>query len=276
MERQRRRPGQPCWARSFADNQKTLRHLSETVKLKPAGGQSCDRLDGVKKEDTLMAKRKAPRSTTRKAAGRRPARGKARAAKARKGAAGRRKSARKTSASAASSRRTTRARKKATGPKTTPARKTAARRIPPRPRPAAATGKAPARKPAALERERRTVADEDLIPTPPSSLDLDRSASAIRTGRRELKERYDSHTETSPALTGGDVDADWESAYSVGDEAPGGDNPTPDQDIVDDIGRAVGIEYQDTEELKGADKLEQRDRRRWELDPASSEDWNER
>jgi hypothetical protein len=120
------------------------------------------------------------------------------------------------------------------------------------------------------------VADEDLVPTPPSSLNLDRSASAIRTGRRELKERYDKHTETSPALTGGDVDADWESAYSVGDEAPGGDNPTPDQDIVDDIGRAVGIEYQDNEELKSADKLAERDRRRWELDPASSEDWDER
>ena len=39
----------------------------------------------------------------------------------------------------------------------------------------------------------------------------------------------------------GDIDADRESAYSVGDEAPGGDNPTPDQDIVDDIGRAVGV-----------------------------------
>ena len=50
-------------------------------------------------------------------------------------------------------------------------------------------------------------------------------ASAVRTGRRQLKDRYDEHTETSPALTAGDVDADWESAYSVGDEAPGGDNP---------------------------------------------------
>ena len=112
--------------------------------------------------------------------------------------------------------------------------------------------------------------------SPPSSLDLDRSASAVRTGRRTLRDRYDEHTETSPALTGGDVDADWESAYSVGDEAPGGDNPTPDQDIVDDIGKAVGIEYQDNEELKGADKVEKRDRKRWELDPASSEDWEDR
>jgi hypothetical protein len=72
------------------------------------------------------------------------------------------------------------------------------------------------------------------------------------------------------------VDADWGSAYSVGDEAPGGDNPTPDQDIVDEIGRAMGLEYQDNEELKGADKLEERDRRRWELDPASSDDWEDR
>ncbi len=77
-------------------------------------------------------------------------------------------------------------------------------------------------------------------------------------------------------MTGGDVDADWESAYSVGDEAPGGDNPTPDQDIVDDIGRAVGVQYNDNEELKGEKKLLERDKHRWELDPASSDDWEDR
>ena len=133
------------------------------------------------------------------------------------------------------------------------------------------------RKPPSLDRERRIVLDDDIIQsTPPSSLDLDRSASAVRTGRRALKERFDEHTETSPALTAGDVDADWESAYSVGDEAPGGDNPTPDQDIVDDIGRAVGVEYQDNEELKGEEKIIKRDKNRWELDPASSDDWDDR
>ena len=133
------------------------------------------------------------------------------------------------------------------------------------------------RKPPSLDRERRIVSEDDIIQsTPPSSLDLDRSASAVRTGRRALKEKYDEHTETSPAMTAGDVDADWESAYSVGDEAPGGDNPTPDQDIVDDIGRAVGVEYQDNEELKGEEKIAKRDRNRWELDPASSDDWDDR
>lgn len=129
-----------------------------------------------------------------------------------------------------------------------------------------------------LGRDRRRVQDDDDVvsPTPPSSLGLDRSASAARSGRQELRERYDKHTETSPALTGGDVDADWESAYSVGDEAPGGDNPTPDQSVVDDIGAAVGLEYDDNEELEGADRIEERDRHRWEYDPASSDDFDER
>ena len=90
-----------------------------------------------------------------------------------------------------------------------------------------------------------------------------------------MQERYDEHTEASPAITGGDVDADWESAYAVGDEAPGGDNPTPDMDIVDDIGKALGVQYEDNEELKGEKKVSDRDRKRWELDPASAEDYQE-
>jgi hypothetical protein len=138
------------------------------------------------------------------------------------------------------------------------------------------TKKAVARTAPALNRARRTIGEEGVVPTPPSSLDLDRSASAVRTGRRELHEKFTKHTETSPAITGGDIDADWESAYSVGDEAPGGDNPTPDQDIVDDIGKAVGVEYEDNEELKGEKKISDRDRHRWELDPASSDDYDDR
>lgn len=80
----------------------------------------------------------------------------------------------------------------------------------------------------------------------------------------------------SPTVTGGDVDADWETAYFSGDEAPGGDNPTPDQDIVDDIGKALGVQYNDSEELKSGDKVASRDKHRWELDPASSDDYKDR
>ena len=128
-----------------------------------------------------------------------------------------------------------------------------------------------------LERDRKRLRElEESVPTPPSSLDLDRRPSAARSGRHELQESRREHHEASPELTAGDVDADWEDAYSVGDEAPGGDNPTPDQDRVDDIGKALGVQYDDNEELKGADKISQRDRHRWELDPASSDDYKDR
>jgi hypothetical protein len=125
-----------------------------------------------------------------------------------------------------------------------------------------------------VDRERRAL--EETVRTPPSSLNFDRRPSAARSGRAEMEEALAEHTETSPALTGGDVDADWEAAYSSGDEAPGGDMPTPDQGVVEDIGTALGVEYQDDEELKGAVKIEERDHHRWELDPASSEDYQER
>jgi hypothetical protein len=159
--------------------------------------------------------------------------------------------------------------------------KAARKAAPPKTRPVtrkkAATAPAPRRQAPSLERSRRRLTEvEDNIPTPPSSLDMDRTPTAARSGREASKAARSQHTETGPELTGGDVDADWEDAYSVGDEAPGGDNPTPDQDRVDDIGRALGVEYQDNEELKGGDKIAGRDKHRWELDPASAEDYNDR
>ena len=119
-----------------------------------------------------------------------------------------------------------------------------------------------------LDRPRKTVADVHGIP---SSLGVAGAATAAQTGRAELKDRLRKNTSASPALTSGDVDADWESAETIGDEAPGGDNPTPDQDVVDDIGRALGVEYEDDEELQGGAEIKERDRRRWELDPASKD-----
>lgn len=247
------------------------------------------------------AKRKAVRRkavTTRRSAGRTSRSAGKKKVAAAKGAS-RRKTAsavKKTAKAAArkrtaSGRRTTARRKMASAPKRVVKKTAATKRAAPVAKKTAAPAKkaaptakkvaarverAPARTAPGLNRERRTIRDDDIVPSPPSSLDFDRSASAARSGRRELRERYAEHTETGPAMTGGDVDADWESAYSVGDEAPGGDNPTPDQDLVDDIGRAVGIEYQDNEELKGEAKISKRDRNRWELDPASSDDWDER
>ena len=174
-----------------------------------------------------------------------------------------RKSARKTMKKAAKKVARKAAKKKAAKPaKRTMARKAAPKKAAPKKAAAAATKKPN------LDRPRKTVADIHGIP---SSLDVNRGASAAKSGRAEMKDRLKKNTGSGPALTGGDVDADWESAESIGDEAPGGDNPTPDQDVVDDIGRALGVEYDDDEELQGGAEIADRDRNRWELDPASKD-----
>ena len=77
-------------------------------------------------------------------------------------------------------------------------------------------------------------------------------------------------------LTGGDIDADWEQAKFGGDEVVGGSNPTPDQDIVEEIGKAIGVTYEDAEPLRPEDKIAKRDEQRRELNPVSSEDYEER
>ncbi|HZM89216.1 MAG TPA: DUF6335 family protein [Blastocatellia bacterium] len=98
-----------------------------------------------------------------------------------------------------------------------------------------------------------------------------RLAAGGETLRRELRE----HHSRTPELAGGDIDADWARA-DIGDETVGGSAPTPDQDVVEELGEAVGLTYEDNEPLHTAEKVEERDRRRWELDPASSEDYNDR
>ena len=124
-----------------------------------------------------------------------------------------------------------------------------------------------------LDRERRTLSD--IVQSPPSSLNMDRHGSAARTGRAEMAQHRRDHGQMG-AVTSGDPDVNVDTAYFSGDEAPGGDNPTPDQDIVDDIGKALGVEYNDNEELRSGDKVRDRDKHRWELDPASAEDYKDR
>jgi len=122
------------------------------------------------------------------------------------------------------------------------------------------------RTPPALQRERRTLLDEPEAPNETAAI-----AETAHPGARLERSRGNPQ-----GLTGGDLDATWEQAYASGDETPGGDNPTPDQDRVDDIGRALGVRYADEEELVGSDKIIERDRHRWELNPASAEDFGER
>ncbi len=95
-----------------------------------------------------------------------------------------------------------------------------------------------------------------------------RAAEEPRTAevRETLDERLE-YAETSPALTGGDLDADWQRAASTGEEAVGGSVATPDQDIVDELGRALGVEQPLDAPVRTSDEiLRDRDARQWELE----------
>lgn len=71
----------------------------------------------------------------------------------------------------------------------------------------------------------------------------------------------------SSRLSGGDVDADAQNAWGAGDEAVGGSTATPDQDVVDELGEALGVpQAPDAEVRTSAEILAERDRHRWLLE----------
>lgn len=101
-------------------------------------------------------------------------------------------------------------------------------------------------------------------------------APGFGIGGRTMRDRMQDLNEATPELTGGDIDANYEQANADGDESVGGTVNTPDMDIVDDLGKAVGLEMNDFNYLHTTEILEQRDDRRWELEPKSSDDYEER
>src|SRR5437867_13437420 len=96
------------------------------------------------------------------------------------------------------------------------------------------------------------------------------AAEALRTGvpalERDVREgKIPGEDET---IRVGDPDDDPLANEYVGDETPGGSTPTPDQSNVDDIGRAYGLQEEDTGALRSAEEvLARRDRHRSELRP---------
>ena len=216
----------------------------------------------TKKSAAKASTRKSAKKTTKKTASKTAKKAKASSAKAARG----KKTARRAAAKKMAPRKTVVAKRAASPKKAAAPRKLAKAVAGP-----VKSASAPKKKPN-LDRPRKTVAEVHGIP---SSLDLNRAPSAARSGRADMRDKLSKNTGAGPALTGGDVDADWQSAESIGDEAPGGDNPTPDQDVVDDIGRSLGVEYADDEELQGGAEISERDHHRWELDPSSKDDFDD-
>jgi len=98
----------------------------------------------------------------------------------------------------------------------------------------------------------------------------------IAAGSAKLANRLKNDSLADPTITGGDLDAQWEGAQFSGDESAVSSMSTPENNVVDEIGQAMGVTYQDNEELKFGEKERSRDQKRWELDPASADDYQDR
>ncbi len=122
--------------------------------------------------------------------------------------------------------------------------------------------------------------DQEELDAKPDYEDFAQRSDELGTnfdaGRMALRQRLHRNTSTSPLLAGGDIDAEWEMAESSGEETVGGSASTPDQNVVEELGDGAGVPYQIDEELHLGTKEEERDLHRWELDPASSEDYDDR
>ena len=99
--------------------------------------------------------------------------------------------------------------------------------------------------------------------------DIDDEIARVPKAPSELEERLAEHHSSSPRDSGGDIDAQWEEVNSSGSEAVFGHNPTPDQSDVEANAHAMGIDFADNEPLDLVDKIQKRDRDRFELNEGS-------
>jgi len=111
--------------------------------------------------------------------------------------------------------------------------------------------------------------DPNFVPNPEIEEFMEEEIARTPRDPEQLAERLRQNTAASPADSGGDPDATWEDVNDSGEESVSGDNPTPDQSDTEENAQAIGVTFQDNEELEFIDKIERRDRDRFELDPRS-------
>ena len=73
------------------------------------------------------------------------------------------------------------------------------------------------------------------------------------------------------SLQAGDPDVDPLDNEYTGDQIPGGATPTPDQNDVDEVGRAYGLPDTADGLVSTEEQVSRRDQERWELDPRSKD-----
>src|SRR4029453_2385644 len=111
--------------------------------------------------------------------------------------------------------------------------------------------------------------DPDFVPNPEIEEFMEQEISRAPKDPDLLAHRLRNNTAASPRDAGGDLDAAWEDVNDSGSETVAGDNPTPDQSLVEENASAMGVNYEDNEELEFIEKIEKRDRDRFELEERS-------
>ena len=111
--------------------------------------------------------------------------------------------------------------------------------------------------------------DPNYVPDPEIEEFMELEISHAPKDPDVLAQRLRNNTAASPRDAGGDLDAAWEDVNDSGSETVAGDNPTPDQSLVEENAAAIGVTYEDNEELEIIEKIERRDRDRFELDESS-------
>lgn len=111
--------------------------------------------------------------------------------------------------------------------------------------------------------------DPNYVPDPEIEEFMEQEISQAPKDPEMLAQRLRNNTAASPRDAGGDLDASWEDVNESGSETFAGDNPTPDQSLAEENAQAMGVSFEDNEELEFLDKIEKRDRERFELDEGS-------
>jgi hypothetical protein len=109
----------------------------------------------------------------------------------------------------------------------------------------------------------------DYVPNPEIEEFMEQEIARAPKDPELLAHRLRNNTAASPRDAGGDLDANWEDVNDSGSETVAGDNPTPDQSLVEENASAIGVTFEDNEELEFIEKVEKRDRDRYELDENS-------
>src|SRR5512132_1455514 len=111
-----------------------------------------------------------------------------------------------------------------------------------------------------MERHRKPIitdADQQIRDyyenQPPSETEAYPDLSETISTSAHLTGKIDRLDDDRTSLSGGDPDASPQ-GIEAGTETPGGSEPTPDQDLVDEIGKAAGVTYDDNEPLNFEEK----------------------